>query len=398
MRAKENIVSKARARMAYYKKHMPARITEDIEARYQWFLEKNVLGLVNINSITETGIDRTLNEIFMPLPSPSKKQYTRAEQAMWDSVAEKQKQIRVSEIKFRLSCELQKAHYDQKYMIFNTLTVAPNYYRRFMEDDRPFIKSYLEACRWKFKKHPYFGVWELGSETGRLHYHFIHVLNDLPGTDPNKGKSDPSRACFPHLRKLWKYGISDPLPLRYEQDHYTRFGFKWPNVNGVPMPQKPVAAAANYVAKYLQKEKTQWKPKTRTKMSRNLGKGMVKEGLQSLTRNQLIILIKDETIQPKLLTPIPRNLLKKEAIALLTTKLTSSEMLLFRQELKPQLTLQQRLQTSTQTSEMFNWQKIMSTQTQTSIETDTFNIFNAFDLIREKYYTQIVRNRGYYVR
>lgn len=174
----------------------------------------------------------------------------------------------------RIKNAMAQAHQKGWFMVFDTITLAPDKVEAFYAD-RHAINQYTrkigrlinEATGRKQNDsitdvYQYFCVPEFGDENGRLHFHLIHLMAKLPrgSYDPNIGRNIQTNRCVDSLRSLWPYGTNLPCAARYHHDAYGKqLGWAWPKVrtpNGQITPQaiKPMDAICNYVAKYVNKQ------------------------------------------------------------------------------------------------------------------------------------------------
>lgn len=178
----------------------------------------------------------------------------------------------------RLHNAMKVAHDEGWYMVFDTLTLDNSRLDKFYHDENA-LRDYFRTCSREVLKslgmkvnqsssdvYQYFCVPEYGTQNGRLHFHAIHLLKSLPSSvkDPNYGLSVPNRLQIPLFSRLWKYGNSMPIAVRYHNDAFTRLGWRWPcepakirgKVNpraGEPKKCVHYEALAYYVSKYVSK-------------------------------------------------------------------------------------------------------------------------------------------------
>ena len=108
--------------------------------------------------------------------------------------------------------------------------------------------------------HTYFAVREAGERSGRLHIHSIHCIKHIPDSwkkDPNDANWIPTSREIPLAKKLWAYGWSAPIAVRFGlNDPWTKLNWRWPVEIGPNETETPVEATqpqklAYYLAKYL---------------------------------------------------------------------------------------------------------------------------------------------------
>lgn len=203
-------------------------------------------------------------------------------------------QKRYTDYLSRLDYEIYEAHRKGWFIVFDTLTI---------EDDK---REELFSNKYAIRDHArnigreinetlgrnrndsytdvfsYFGVPEYGKREGRLHWHFLYLMKELPknAVDPNLGRMVRNRRIIDCMR-YWKYGFSSPIAVRYSGDAFSRRGWLWPvDRKGKPLEAKPLIAICKYMTKYInkeRKEKERWKTSNKTnrqfriRMSRNFG-------------------------------------------------------------------------------------------------------------------------------
>nr|UUW39431.1 DNA replication stages II and III protein [Pectobacterium phage Mimer] len=127
---------------------------------------------------------------------------------------------RRSVVMSRLLAALRTAHNDGWYMVFDTITLAPDRVKAFYETPnalRDYFRSIgksvavaggLPASKSTKDVYQYFCCPEYGSERGRLHFHCIHLCKHLPlgSVDPNLNARVRSRRQIDSFRGFWSYG------------------------------------------------------------------------------------------------------------------------------------------------------------------------------------------------
>lgn len=203
---------------------------------------------------------------------------------------------RRSEYMSRLDIEIAQAVEAGWFVVMDTLTIGESKEDAFFEDPNVFRDHVRRvgrlvnvACGRKagvpfddvFR---YFAVPEYGKQKGRLHFHVIYFMKRLPrhSVDPNIGMRVPRRREVATL-KIWQYGFSSPLAVRFSGDAFTAAGWAWPvDKMDRPLVCKPPIAVARYVSKYVNKsfvERVEWLKTNglmrsklfRVRMSRNFG-------------------------------------------------------------------------------------------------------------------------------
>lgn len=165
------------------------------------------------------------------------------------------------------------------FIVFDTLTFSNEGAVRFEREDRPLYNHFRRikrACAFaagyskrdadKYDGFEYVCVPEYGGEHGRLHFHVVYMMRNLPRDcqDPNKiGMSaDRSRREIGRMKRgdcAWSYGFNAPIAVRFQGDAFTRLGWYWPidKKTGKAIESKPPVAVAAYVTKYIGKQRDQ---------------------------------------------------------------------------------------------------------------------------------------------
>ena len=189
--------------------------------------------------------------------------------------------------KQRIQNEIAWAHENGWYMVFDTLTLADWHLNKFYEDERA-IRDYTRkvarmvnvACGRKAGDsyqdvYQYICVPEYGTKNGRLHFHILHCMKELPlgQNDPNYGLPAGQRVYRElDTMHIWKYSMYDlqkPIAVRYQGDAFTNRGWLMPidtkkcpisgdfRPTGKKLDLKPVAAVGHYISKYIGKQTDQ---------------------------------------------------------------------------------------------------------------------------------------------
>ncbi len=169
----------------------------------------------------------------------------------------------------RVLNEMRIAHEKGWYIVFDTLSLADSWVRRFYED-KTCLRDYFRNIQRSvmaaegipvkspgFDGYRYYCTPEYGSKEGRLHFHVVHLMRTLPAgaRDPNINVMKRTKREIQCLKKHWKYGFTSPIAVRYTGDAFTRDGWLWPqDSNGQAIPSKPWQAVAFYVTKYVTKK------------------------------------------------------------------------------------------------------------------------------------------------
>lgn len=195
---------------------------------------------------------------------------------------------RRSEYLQRLTNACNVAHQKGWYFVFDTLTLAPERITDFYNNPnaiRDYCRSVGRSVSLAMGRkvrdshsdiYQYFLVPEYGDKRGRLHFHVLHLLAELPvGTqDPAFGVGffsnvHRTRREIETLKSRWMYGSSMPISVRYPCDAYTTKRNWLKPVDKktmLPLPLKPLSAVINYIAKYASKNLD---VKQRNKLSRS---------------------------------------------------------------------------------------------------------------------------------
>lgn len=182
---------------------------------------------------------------------------------------------RKSEYVARLDVELARAWRERWYVVFDTLTIDPQLEEEFLADEtamRDHVRRLGRAVNMAMGRKAgesfedvfrFFAVPEYGKAKGRLHFHCLYMMRELPKgcVDPNMGRRVRNRREIQML-KNWPYGFSTPIAVRYSGDAFSDRGWLWPvDKEGKPLEAKPVSAIAKYVTKYITKafeERRRW--------------------------------------------------------------------------------------------------------------------------------------------
>ena len=255
---------------------------------------------------------REHSEFFFGRYIPRVGKYTRFERVLLDKVRGRCLSARKNELLFRAELAVTSAVRDGWFVLFNTLTVAPEHEATVFSVGSRAFSEYIRAMERKVHRavhgsvrrgngdrtHRYFAVVERGDATGKLHIHVVHLLKRLPDccSDPNFGVARPVRREVDSLRELWQYGWSSPVACRFGPlDAYGRIGWSWPHdmVAGRLVPQRcsNSGAVAGYLTKYLTKDvRERRKDVWRVRMTRGLGVLELRSLLQTLNPETLMFL------------------------------------------------------------------------------------------------------------
>ena len=247
-------------------------------------------------------------------------EYERAlnKKIMVDQLNLKKIQIRKTEVENRIIDMIDRAINDEKYIIFNTLTVDVvnekkvfekgskvwNEYIREIDKDQRKMEKKRGKITTKRNKHEYIAIAEEGEKTGNKHIHVIHVVKYIDKeTDPNSATAVPVRREMDAFKQYWKYGISAPIAVRMSNvDPYGKLGWKWPKekVNGVyvGIERTNKQILAKYLTKYILKayQKRGEKEKWKMKLSQNKNQQM-KKIVSQMSKEQIRKIIKSQQVK-----------------------------------------------------------------------------------------------------
>lgn len=228
-----------------------------------------------------------------------KSDLTEAEERVTEQLAQIAAKSQRSEYVSRMLLELSEAQEKGRYCVWWTLSVEDRDMDKvFAQGSRcyeMFIQALKRACPGYFS---YIAFPELGSETGRAHYHMLSFHETLPegAVDPNavwKGKGWLREVDA--FKRFWKHGlVMSPVAVRWSGDAYAKDGWYWPCEKGKPgVPIKSNrSGVAYYMTKYVTKdtEGREWKKsgyKQRVRMSRGFGLNKIKERLDQMSDEEL---------------------------------------------------------------------------------------------------------------
>ena len=225
-----------------------------------------------------------------------------------DNIAQSSRDARKNALILRLENELELRVSQGWFVVFNTLTVRnerevfsrksnawKNYVRSYQRSVNNNLYNGDRSKRDEVGNHVYFAVVETGDLKGRLHIHSVHMSKVLPKgcVDPNKGRLVPYFREIHTIKKIWRYGWSVPIAVRFSDfDAYSKIGWVMPvekyaqGTRSRPIKLKPPTALARYVGKYLKKQNDRnllWK----TRMTNNLGMMTIQSLLEELNTSEL---------------------------------------------------------------------------------------------------------------
>lgn len=255
--------------------------------------------------------------------------YDELQKVLMQNLDEMKKKARKTELITRLRWEMREKQEKRWYMIFNTLTVAPENYTKIFKVGSKEFQKYIQKINTRAggkQKHKYFAVIEAGAEKGRLHIHIIHMMQEIPDTwtDPNRAKIIPNARQMTQLIPLWTHGFSTPIIVRFDPaDAWaTKKNHRWPVKKDEQGINKPIESSngeklAFYLGKYLTKilHKTKGDYKWKTRMTQGIGMKLIKETMKKSTDGELLTMCQTPTNKTYMLEEqrIPRNLIIKEA-------------------------------------------------------------------------------------
>lgn len=325
--------------------------------------------------------------------------------------------IRTQALRTRIELELiYRSHLDW-FPIFNTLTVSDAHYtdvfkpgsRAFENYIRRFVREICKSIYGRAIKpnreqvHTYFAVVERGGQTGRLHFHVLHLCRALPfgARDPNIGLAIGDRRIIDSIRNYWPHGFSSPIAVRFDSnDVYGRIGWRWPlkrdGQHHVSLEASTQAQLANYLAKYItksHKENYRW----RTKTSQHFGKTIISEAMTLVSQRTLETHLTSVTSHHHLTIgkiTFPAKTVQQEATRELLRRLqqpkkkNDSERLTKLKSLislNPRPTVVEHLRTLTRTTKTYNRQSSGVTVTKSTNDTGIFEALQAFEAVLFKY-------------
>ncbi len=255
-----------------------------------------------------------------------KPQLSILKRQLLDNLEKTSMNARRSQHIWRIVNELDSAVFNQYYVIFNTLTVASEYYNKvFDKGSKCFLNYKLKWDNIYGKDaHSYFCVIELGGETARHHYHVLHILKKLPvtwQTDPNYGMYQPYNRVIIAAQNMWEYGYSMPIAVRFSAfDAFAKLKWRWPydrHIEG-PLQESNPLKMAFYIAKYITKALTNKEPKPwKTKLNNQFGMRILNRSIQMMTSVQLKHLL---IIAPMMVLRIHQTIIPQYFLMKLATK------------------------------------------------------------------------------
>lgn len=350
---------------AYRERRKVETITQTIESRYKWYLKYRPDDIRPIHTIrkqqvveklrhcwTEAAVNgkvlvkmpvaEILDYVFEYARKPKAAQLSEAENAMVQLMNMRGRELAKQMQQFQLACEIAYRAYQGWYMVFQTLTVAPeHYYDVFNKGSTAFtdyirrIDRMVAASAYGTVRaakgqdyHTHFACVEEGGKHGRLHIHCLHFFKELPAgaADPNAGRLRPTERHLLCMKSIWPYGRDDPVMVRYSpQDAYGKKGYRWPidpKTQTAMLVRSPLALSS-YMSKYLkkahlscQRKKLLW----RVRKSHRLGQPVLDELVGRLSISTRVILTVGDTLKSRLNNQlIPQSLVRLAAMRSLQT-------------------------------------------------------------------------------
>lgn len=217
---------------------------------------------------------------------------------------------RKAELRYRVECEAERATRENRFSIFVTLTINPEFAPRKTETFRSERwKSLTKRLRRTLPGLSYSAVVE-GDESNP-HIHILLFCDDVPKNwkhDPNKGRAVPNYREIKEAELFWKYGYSSWKIFRLgKRDAWRSLGHVWPvGSDGNPARALDYRAAGSYIAKYLTKE---GEGVHRTRTSRGFGLWKIRKVLKKMPTPYLRPLTL--TLGRKRRNPLPLNSLTR---------------------------------------------------------------------------------------
>ncbi|QXP08662.1 MAG: replication initiator protein [Arizlama microvirus] len=286
-------------------------------------------------------------EIFNGLPPPGPAQLIPIEQACADYMTMIGRDQRAHRARTLLTYEIADKAARGWFLIFNTLTVAPEHYSKIFGKECTAFRKYITAINKLTRNalgltkrhdpteyHTYAAVVEAGTKTGRLHIHVIHCLKALPkkARDPNFARPRPNARELACLKPLWEYGHTCPIMIRYSlTDAFAKAGYRWPldpNRDAAMQFRSPLATAG-YMAKYLAKSYASPKRSKylwRIRKTHKLGNAILTYLTSQLTSRSLLTVASLNLATCKLNnSSIPPSLLKQACLKRLLSRASQNE-------------------------------------------------------------------------
>lgn len=392
LRKAENTAQKLESHYAFLQK--TDAVTPTIEMRYKRVQDQIGTFRLDDNTILSHPppepaiLKRSLKEImeyvFPDAWAPTTAQLEASEKAVVDMMQNRTRSARAGVLTKMLELQIAESAHNGWFMLFNTLTVAPEHYHTVFSPESTAFKDYVRhidklfarAAYGSFKKakgedyHQYFAVTEEGGKHGRLHIHVLHCFKELPNyPDPNAGRIAPRYRELQQFKQCWPYGFSTPIMVRYSlNDAYGRKGFKWPldHKTGKPLQAKGPLVVAGYMAKYISKGYVspkrslyQW----RVKKSQAFGLSLIKTTMNKFTTETLLQIAQNPLLRFDLNSrTLPPSLIRVQALKILQNRQLSTSMYELAQSVTPRPSLLQQLRGSSGKKETHSSQSSMYTE------------------------------------
>lgn len=293
-------------------------------ALQSYITDGEINSLLSSRDILKQPVKTTLANIFKLCRPPTKADLTELERTVTTQMNYVGRQSRIAQARSLLAFDI--AYFGRIWpMVFDTLTVAPAYYTHVFKKGSTAFKDYIRRAAALAPEHRYLAVVEEGGTTNRLHIHVVHMWSALPAghRDPNKGIGEPRRRELDCMKRLWRFGFSTPIIVRYSpNDPWGRANYRWPldRKTNAPMRIGSPLRLANYLTKYLTKSyfstrrsKHLW----RIRKTQSLGRPILELLLSTSTPENLLAIASTRHNLRLRNMPVPPNQLRKTALRML---------------------------------------------------------------------------------
>lgn len=329
-RAAQTLTNRINGRLGYLATCQPQNLTTELRDRANTILHILALptsqiphSLLDTTQIKSPSVKALMKWIFANTEDPPAFQRSEYIQQLLDTLRIEAKQNRCSIYKFLMQCEIAYQAKRKAFIIFNTLTVAPEEYTKVFSKGSTAFKEYIRRINKRVVNHKYFAVIEEGAQHGRLHIHVLHFMDTLPreAADPNLGRTVPRYRLIDCLRKHWPHGHSAPVAVRYSPlDAYGLKQWRWPHdiKTDKPLVMGSPQRIASYISKYITKSYDSEKRSSllwRVRKTHKIGLALMHQLVSQLSRETLIIIATIPTPTIKLgNTQVPPSLLRLAAL------------------------------------------------------------------------------------